>query len=183
VQTTGSPPTQEPDWHASVWVHALPSSQGLPAAVGVLIGTPLSQTSSVQGLLSSMGIQAVPPVPLLLVEELPPVPLLLVEELIPPVPLLLLVEELPPVPPLLLIVELLPPVPPLLLVAVPLLPPALVAGLGSLLQPPTATTIPTIHTLHASPKSFPMWPRLPARVLSVNKPGFRSCRSATALGD
>jgi hypothetical protein len=31
VQTTGFVPTQEPAWHASVWVHAFPSSQVVPS--------------------------------------------------------------------------------------------------------------------------------------------------------
>jgi hypothetical protein len=32
TQTTGFAPVQEPDWHASAWVQALPSLQELPFA-------------------------------------------------------------------------------------------------------------------------------------------------------
>jgi hypothetical protein len=45
----------------------VPPAQGLPAAVGLLVGTPSSQTSSVHGFWSWTGTHAVPPVPLLLV--------------------------------------------------------------------------------------------------------------------
>lgn len=47
----------------SHWVP--PTKHGLPAALGLLFGTPLSQRSSVHGFWSSTGTQAVPPVPLL----------------------------------------------------------------------------------------------------------------------
>ena len=99
-------------------------AHGLPAAVGLLVGTPLSQMSSVQGFPSSTGTQSAPPAPLLLDEELlPPLPLLLDAELSPPAPLLL-DAELPP----------------------------LAVGTGSLRQPPMATTIPTIPTFNQTPK-------------------------------
>jgi hypothetical protein len=82
----------------SQWVP--PVEHELPAAIGLLIGTPLSHTSSVHGLLSSTRTQAVPPVPLLLVAVLlPPAPLLLVAVLLPPVPLLLVAVLLLPPPP------------------------------------------------------------------------------------
>ncbi len=82
--------------------HWPPVAQGLPVALSVLVGTPLMQTSSVQGLLSSTGTQAAPPVP-----PLPPVAELLDEEEVaaspPAPPALVLAEEdeveLPPVPP------------------------------------------------------------------------------------
>ena len=101
---TGSPSVAA---HADVTQVPIPShwpavAQWLPAAFGVLVGTPLMQTSSVQGLLSSTGTQAAPPVPLLLLaaelldeaEEVasPPAPPALVDEEV-------VVEELPPVPP------------------------------------------------------------------------------------
>jgi len=66
-----------------------PIEHGLPAAVGWLVGTSLTQTSLVHGLLSSTGTQGAPPVPLLLVVvALPPVPLLLVTVELSPVALL-----------------------------------------------------------------------------------------------
>jgi hypothetical protein len=78
VQTTGSPPTQAPAWQVSVWVQASPSLHGVPAATGVFVGTPLSQTSSVHGFWSSTGTQAEPPaLPLLLL------PLLLLSLVLP----------------------------------------------------------------------------------------------------
>jgi len=111
-------------------------AHGLPAAVGLLVGTPLSQMSSVQGFPSSTGTQSAPPAPLLLDEELlPPLPLLLDAELSPPAPLLLDAELSPPAP-LLLDAEL----------------PPLAVGTGSLRQPPMATTIPTIPTFNQTPK-------------------------------
>ncbi len=60
----------------------------MPAGFGVWIGAPPEQTSSVQGLPSSTGTQAAPPVPVLLAAALledeeappPPAPPVLVEE-------------------------------------------------------------------------------------------------------
>jgi hypothetical protein len=101
----------------------------------LLVGTPLSQMSSVQGFPSSTGTQSAPPAPLLEEELLPPLPLLLDAELWPPAPLLLDAELSPPAP-LLLDAEL----------------PPLAMGPGSLRQPPMATTIPTIPTFNQAPK-------------------------------
>ena len=84
-------------------------AHGVPAAVGMLVGTPLVQTSSVHGLLSFTGTHVVPPVPpvppllvAVLLEEdeapLPPAPPALEDEdeaVPPPVPAEL-VEEVQP---------------------------------------------------------------------------------------
>jgi hypothetical protein len=115
----------------SHWVP--PVEHGLPAPVGLLVGTPLSQMSSVHGFWSSTGTHSVPPVPLLLVTLLlsPPVPLLLVTLL--PVPLLL--------------------------AAALLSPPPLVAGPAPLLQPHAATTLTTSHNPQPTPNGVPILPR------------------------
>jgi hypothetical protein len=95
-----------------------PVEHGLPAATGLLVGTPLSHPSFVHGFWSSTGTQSAPPVPLLLV-------------------------------------------------AVLLLPPPLVVGLGSLLQPAVATTLTPIQTIPAIPKSNFMRRPLSVALLSV----------------
>jgi hypothetical protein len=38
VHTTGFEPTPTPDWHESVWVHALPSSQAVPSGWPAHVG-------------------------------------------------------------------------------------------------------------------------------------------------
>src|SRR5262245_8488892 len=42
LQVTGLPPRQNPDWHESVWVHALPSSHAAPLGFAGLEHRPVT---------------------------------------------------------------------------------------------------------------------------------------------
>src|SRR5690349_630753 len=82
-------PAHVPAWHASAWVHALPSLQGIPSRAGGFVHCPVagSQVPAVWHWSSAM--QTTP------AHGSPPV---LLEQVVPPPPLPVPVPALPPVP-------------------------------------------------------------------------------------